>query len=913
MKTAVLTILIMLAFGLSYAQMEGFQELATGQFGGKLSSFVSGDSIYLVFRNYVDSQSPGSVVFKKTTDGGLNWVESVLDNNVVGLCIPTLSVDGNELIVTYKDGYEKYVARSIDQGQSWTFDNTGRTFEPSPLTVRMDGQYYKVDYEIPYPIETHEQFIDPASQEAYILPQYIVGEELSQNGTPVYYSGQDVITGGLRSNSDIWIKQSGGGTNGGWPTFLGQVIISGTVQSVSGEIPYDQVFLGGLIENAPSLSLPRAPRRYGTMFGGSYADDNVIIRIKVDHGTYTAWKGQKTNPYLVQVPVYNEYPADPLGEPVYQNSFAVQDTIWTPMASGTCLNQRLWTKNELWIEGVFEGNQSWASTDTVRIIGDITLAGTVPGEDPAPGSTDHVSLLSEKSVLLKYGYYNHLDSTRVQLCRADDDPLYIYADIYASGRSDIGGGVFSFEYQHPHPSVPDLNYLGQSWTGIDLHRRRFPQTTAEPWPAHIDFPFYNPLWPEAKPYLERGKVELHGSVVQFRRGYMHRPLYDTEWPSNGVWNIPLDYCGGTSAVNYADPILGINLQTVNYPGATGSGIGYKKDYHYNPASVYGGVYGSTVIDSPVWWSLGLGLDLETFEPPQYDYYWWCFTGIVEPYRTKTYARNQSSSLFAGNSSIYLQTGNEVEDISDLLDDELDIQSISMNDNRALIYCSENGTQNNQAIYELNLETEELESSTVFAPASSSLNDVAILPDGRYFFVSYSLTDHSLKVSRYLDGTIMEPIGVFPLNGLAYDQLFTMSKLSVQPISNNDLEIMISKCIQGGTAHSYTLYRTRLHFQPSDSGEEVAVIPAVELRAYPNPSRGMVNLELKTNEAHRIDIFNIRGQRVASLSEGASSQDGTFLYNWNGLDRSGQRLASGVYLMKVFVGDKPRLTKRICLY
>ena len=83
MKAAVITLLVMLAFGLIYAQMEGFQELATGQFGGKLSSYVSGDSIYLVFRNYVDSQSPGSVVFKKSTDGGKNWVESVLGNEII--------------------------------------------------------------------------------------------------------------------------------------------------------------------------------------------------------------------------------------------------------------------------------------------------------------------------------------------------------------------------------------------------------------------------------------------------------------------------------------------------------------------------------------------------------------------------------------------------------------------------------------------------------------------------------------------------------------------------------------------------------------------------------------------------------------------------------------------------------------
>ncbi len=34
-------------------------------------------------------------------------------------------------------------------------------------------------------------------------------------------------------------------------------------------------------------------------------------------------------------------------------------------------------------------------------------------------------------------------------------------------------------------------------------------------------------------------------------------------------------------VAHIDPVLNIQLTTQNYPGATGSGVGYNKNYHYD--------------------------------------------------------------------------------------------------------------------------------------------------------------------------------------------------------------------------------------------------------------------------------------------------------------------------------------------
>jgi len=227
------------------------------------------------------------------------------------------------------------------------------------------------------------------------------------------------------------------------------------------------------------------------------------------------------------------------------------------------------------------------------LIGDILLNGTPVGTAPdSPTNTnryDIVGLVSEGSILIKYGYVNPEDSVRVHPnCGGTgvtglNAGINIYAALCALKKGDItqSDGVFSFEYQRPHPSVPTVFAAGQFWTKIDLHRRRWPQNGANPWPGNIDFPWYNPLWPERQPYLERGDINLWGSVAQRRRGFVHRSPYDNEYPSNGVWNVPIDFTGATAIQNYPDPVLGITMQTINYPGATGSGVGYAKNYHYD--------------------------------------------------------------------------------------------------------------------------------------------------------------------------------------------------------------------------------------------------------------------------------------------------------------------------------------------
>jgi hypothetical protein len=165
----------------------------------------------------------------------------------------------------------------------------------------------------------------------------------------------------------------------------------------------------------------------------------------------------------------------------------VRDTVWTFGASGTANNRSNWVNNRLWIRGTFATYQTWGCADTMFLIDDILLENTPVGSDPANNNTDVVGLVSEKSIVIKYGYRSPVDTLRHHdTCGPDTGygGIWIYAAMAALGDGHGNthqDGVFTFEYQHPHPSVPDYRYNNVLYTKIDLHRYHFPQSNAYKW------------------------------------------------------------------------------------------------------------------------------------------------------------------------------------------------------------------------------------------------------------------------------------------------------------------------------------------------------------------------------------------------------------------------------------------------
>ncbi len=426
---------------------------------------------------------------------------------------------------------------------------------------------------------------------------YLTDIDRSLNNTNSYFWGPDVVYGRVHSNTDIWIKQMGGGNNNGWPTFYGPVYTAGQIQSFSGTPPVQMVFRAGYWEHVTPIEYNLTAneiRAHGRVIGPSTYDPNRILFVKVNGPVYSTMIGNVIQMGYDSTDVWTQYPP-PNGEYLYHNLYPHYDTLWTNGSSGSILNNSAIVYSKMWLQGRFQGAQTWCSVDTLYLTDDCYLAHTPLGSDPdgttfgsTYNHTDLLGIVSEKSIIVKYGHKDPDSGDRLKPnCGGSNNGIWIYAALCAlgDGNGDFHkDGAFTFEYQHPHPSAPAVR-LGTNthvWDKIDLHRRRYPQTDASPWPGNIDYPYYNPLWPEGFPYKERGAIHLRGAVAQKRRGYVHRGLSDPEYPNPGsTWNIPLDLCGGSSNEGYTDPILGITWMAVNAPNASGGGIGYYKDYRYD--------------------------------------------------------------------------------------------------------------------------------------------------------------------------------------------------------------------------------------------------------------------------------------------------------------------------------------------
>jgi len=89
-----------------------------------------------------------------------------------------------------------------------------------------------------------------------------------------------------------------------------------------------------------------------------------------------------------------------------------------------------------------------------------------------------------------------------------------------------------------------------------------------------------------------------------------------------------------------------------------------------------------------------------------------------------------------------------------------------------------------------------------------------------------------------------------------------------------------------------------------------VVPAAIsiLRSWPNPFRGSVNvsLELKSPAAAKLDIFNLRGQKLRTIILPAAT--GTRELSWDGRDASGKDCPTGIYLIKASSGRHSQTIK-----
>ncbi|MCB1151266.1 T9SS type A sorting domain-containing protein [bacterium] len=100
---------------------------------------------------------------------------------------------------------------------------------------------------------------------------------------------------------------------------------------------------------------------------------------------------------------------------------------------------------------------------------------------------------------------------------------------------------------------------------------------------------------------------------------------------------------------------------------------------------------------------------------------------------------------------------------------------------------------------------------------------------------------------------------------------------------------------------------------SSTGERIAPTqPRLLGRNAPNPFNPGTRIEFELPAAADIalEIYNVKGERVATLLDGVTPA-GRHHVAWNGRDDAGQEQASGVYLTRLTVGDRVE-TRRMSL-
>ncbi|MCB5251639.1 MAG: FG-GAP-like repeat-containing protein [Candidatus Cloacimonetes bacterium] len=128
--------------------------------------------------------------------------------------------------------------------------------------------------------------------------------------------------------------------------------------------------------------------------------------------------------------------------------------------------------------------------------------------------------------------------------------------------------------------------------------------------------------------------------------------------------------------------------------------------------------------------------------------------------------------------------------------------------------------------------------------------------------------------------------------------------------NNDgsIEILVTNRV----TNSVVFNIVTTHYNPN-STDDVVNLQSINLTVSPNPFSytSMLSYELREPGRIMLSIYNLKGQLVASVSDGYR---GVGLYNeiWDGKDSLGRKLPSGVYLVKLSVCEKYILCKKVTL-
>jgi carboxypeptidase T len=177
----------------------------------------------------------------------------------------------------------------------------------------------------------------------------------------------------------------------------------------------------------------------------------------------------------------------------------------------------------------------------------------------------------------------------------------------------------------------------------------------------------------------------------------------------------------------------------------------------------------------------------------------------------------------------------------------------------------------------------------------------IVQDGDYCSLEFSTDNQNWNVLDYYDGNFDWTQKTYDLNGLIGQQVYlrfhmlTTGYQSADGIFIDDVKIYGSGVV--------------------GNQEDFQVPVLASLSAYPNPfvTQVKIKINLETDQAARteLDVYNIKGQKVASLMNKTLTK-GYHETEWNGRDSKGNQVGSGIYYTVLKINGCKANTHKILL-
>lgn len=178
--------------------------------------------------------------------------------------------------------------------------------------------------------------------------------------------------------------------------------------------------------------------------------------------------------------------------------------------------------------------------------------------------------------------------------------------------------------------------------------------------------------------------------------------------------------------------------------------------------------------------------------------------------------------------------------------------------------------------------------------------------GNYTFGDDTLTGYHNNANIYV--AMANPQGQWQWGLQTYDAgyLFYLNIIDITALETGG-------CVITGSNSTDSLHFGDFFIPPSSNrysfivkvnGETQAISdPGIEsspqiVLIYPNPSQDIVRFQLKNSEGltSEASIYNIKGQLVKSFPNRQNS--GVYVLNWNGCNETGNKVASGIYILSI---------------